>query len=119
MDFADELNLAIAVTNLDKSVKWFGEHLGLDCVFVDKANGWATLVTPWKGVTLGLGVRQEVTPGGCVPTFGVKDLDKARATLEDAGVAFEGPTIEVPNVTRFATFYDLDKNAFMLAEKLS
>ena len=117
MNFADELNLALGVSDLKKSVAWFAEHLGLECGFIDDKNGWATLTTPWKGVTIGLGVRGEVQPGGCVPTFGVTDLDKERARLEKADVRFAGPTVEIPHVTRFATFFDRDGNAFMLAEK--
>lgn len=118
IEYDDELNIALAVTDLDRSVRFFAEHFGFAAHYVDERNRWATLGTFCEGVTLGLSERETVpTGGGATPTFGVKNLDGVRADLEAKGVKFQGPTTEIPGVTKFATFTDPDGNAFMVAEK--
>ncbi|MCH9681939.1 MAG: VOC family protein [Deltaproteobacteria bacterium] len=119
IEYDDEINLALGVTNLERSVAFFGERLGFQKLFVDPKNRWATLGTFVQGVTLGLS-EVETAPGrgGATPTFGVRDLDAVRSRLEAAEVAFDGNTVEIPGVTKFATFFDPDGNAFMLAQKL-
>ena len=47
--------------------------------------------------------------------FGVKDIEKARATLESRGVEFSGPTITIPGVVMLADFEDPDGNRIRLA----
>ena len=72
--------------------------------------------TPWGGVTIGLSQTEELTHGGTVPTFGVKDIEAARAHLESLGTRFDGDTYDVGGMVKLATFYDPDGNAWMLAE---
>ncbi|HSD03011.1 MAG TPA: VOC family protein [Gaiellales bacterium] len=55
---------------------------------------------------------------GATLTFGVADIDAARAHLEAHDVRFDGETSEVPGMVRLATFYDPDGNTFMLAQRL-
>ena len=45
--------------------------------------------------------------------------ESARSALEAAGVKFDGPTQEIPEMVKLATFYDPDNNAFMLAQDLA
>ncbi len=117
--YADEINLALSVQDLERSIQWFVEHLGFSVLMHDQRFAWATLGTHMPGLTLGLAQTEAPSPrGGATPTFGVQDIDVARAKLEGAGVRFDGPTHEIPGVTRFATFFDPDGNAFMLAQKL-
>lgn len=119
IDFDDEINLSIGVTDIKRSAAFFKEHLGFATAFIDEKNGWATVATHQAGLTLGLSARESVAKGGgAIPTFGVKELARVRASLEEQGVRFDGPTVEIPGMTRFATFFDPDGNAFMLAEKL-
>ena len=47
---------------------------------------------------------------------GVKSVDAARATLEKAGVKFDGETREYPGMVRLATFFDPDGNVLELVE---
>jgi len=54
-----------------------------------------------------------------VPVFGVDDFSKSRAALEEAGVQFDGDTIEVEGMVKVATFFDPDGNGLMIAEDLS
>ena len=51
-------------------------------------------------------------------TFGVKDIDKARATLEELQVRFDGETLTIPEMVRLATFFDPDDNKLMLYQSL-
>jgi predicted enzyme related to lactoylglutathione lyase len=46
----------------------------------------------------------------------VEDLDAARRTLEDRGVAFDASVGEVEGFARFATFRDPDGNPVQLIE---
>ena len=55
---------------------------------------------------------------GTVPTFGVKDIDAARAHLESLGTRFDGDTYEIDGMVKLATFYDPDGNAWMLSQLL-
>ncbi len=57
--------------------------------------------------------------GGCVPVWGVRDITAARASLEAAGVRFDGPTQEISGMVKLATFYDPDGNAMMFAQSLT
>ena len=54
-----------------------------------------------------------------MPTFGVNDLDDARAQLEAKDVRVDGDTKEVPGMVKLATFCDPDGNAMMLFQDLS
>ena len=56
---------------------------------------------------------------GAVLTFGVKDIDAARASLESRKVRFDGPTQTIPGMVRLATFFDEDGNALMLYQDLA
>jgi predicted enzyme related to lactoylglutathione lyase len=57
--------------------------------------------------------------GGYVPCLGgVHHLDSVRSRMEEAGVAFEGPTEVVEGFVKLATFLDPDGNRVMLAEDL-
>jgi predicted enzyme related to lactoylglutathione lyase len=48
----------------------------------------------------------------------VTDIAAARGHLERNGVRFDGDTREIEGMVRLATFYDLDGNTFMLAQRL-
>ena len=63
-------------------------------------------------------VNPSQTGGGATLTFGVVDIDSARAWLEAHDVKFDGEKTEVPGMVRLATFYDPDGNTFMLAQRL-
>jgi CreA protein len=113
------LTLALGVRDRKASARWYAEHLGLDLLYDVAEIGWCELSTSVAGVTLGLSEVEEPRPGGPVPTFGVVDLDAARARLESAGVRFDGPPIEHEGMVRLSTFYDPDGHALMLAQNLA
>lgn len=110
------ITLATSVNNLDTSITWFKEVLGLEEVFRAPEAGWAEVTTPLEGVTIGLGQNQEVGgAGGTTPVFGVADIAQARAELEGKDVRFDGETIEMPGMVKLATFFDPDGNSYMLS----
>jgi CreA protein len=111
--------ISVNVSDLDRSIAWWGEMLGFEPTYVMKEYGWCELATSIDGVGLGLGQTEEVKPEGSVtPTFGVSDIDAARAHMEERGVRFDGDTYEISGQVKLCTFYDPDGNPFMLAEIL-
>lgn len=114
------LTIASSVTDLKRSIEWYTNVLGFMHLYTVDEIGWCELQTPVEGgrVNLGLSQVEKVTPGGPTPTWGVKDIDKARAVLESRKVRFDGPTREYPGMVRLATFYDPDGNSLMLYQSL-
>ncbi|MBO9478834.1 VOC family protein [Shimia sp. R11_0] len=113
------ITLSISVSDRHASAAWFEEKLGFTLRYHLDDAGWSELNTKTDGVILGMGEQIEPQPGNCVPVFGVEDIDTARQALEAADVRFDGPTQEIPEMVKLATFYDPDNNAFMLAQDLS
>jgi catechol 2,3-dioxygenase-like lactoylglutathione lyase family enzyme len=117
--YAGHMTAAIGVSDMERSRSWFQERLGVDPIYTLADWGWCELRTPIPGVHLGIGQEETVTPqGGATLTFGVTDIAAARAHLEVNGVRFDGDTREIEGMVRLATFYDLDGNTFMLAQRL-
>ena len=120
IEYDGALAIAVNVSDLDRAVDWYRGALGFEVEGRMDEIGWAELTTPYPGVTLGLSQAEEAfRVGGITPTFGVRDLDAARAELESRGVRFEGESYELEGMVRLATFYDPDGNAFMLAQNLA
>jgi predicted enzyme related to lactoylglutathione lyase len=119
IEYDGALSIAVNVSDLDRAVEWYRDALGFELEGRSDQIGWAELTTPYPGVTLGLSQAEgEFRVGGITPTFGVRDLDAARARLESRGTRFDGDTIEFEGMVRLASFYDPDGNAFMLAQNL-
>lgn len=115
----DTVTIAMSVTDRAVSAAWYKQHLGFEEIFsVDEA-GWTELSTSIPGVTLGLGDAEAVSTGSTMPVFGVEDFDESRSALENAGVEFDGDTIEVEGMVKVAAFFDPDGNGIMIAEDLS
>jgi len=120
IEYDGALAVAVNVSDLGRAVDWYREALGFEVEARADEVGWVELTTPYPGVTLGLSqVEGEPHVGGITPTFGVRDLDAARAQLEARDVRFDGDTFEIEGMVRLATFYDPDGNAFMLAQNLA
>jgi predicted enzyme related to lactoylglutathione lyase len=111
--------ISVNVSDLDRSIAWWGEMLGFEPTYAMREYGWCELATSIEGVGLGLGQVEEVkVSGGVTPTFGVSDIEAARGHMESRGVKFDGDTYEITGQVKLCTFYDPDANPFMLAEVL-
>jgi catechol 2,3-dioxygenase-like lactoylglutathione lyase family enzyme len=117
--WADHMTAALGVSDIDRSIAWYRDVLGFELIYKLDDWAWAELRSPIAEVNVGIGQTEEVEPrGGATLTFGVADIDAARASLEAHDVRFDGETSEVPGMVRLATFYDPDGNTFMLAQRL-
>lgn len=113
------ITLAISVRDRHKSAQWYSDMLGFAVLYHMDDAGWSEMTTNVDGVTLGLGEQTEPAPGNSVPVFGVDDIGVSRASLEAAGVRFDGETETIEGMVSTATFYDLDGNALMIAQDLT
>lgn len=112
------LTLALGVTSLERSVPWYRKLLDGTIVYQLEDIAWCEFSTPVARVTLGLSEVEAVTPGGVTPTFGVVDIDAAKAALDAEGIRQDGPVQEIPDMVRLLTFYDPDGNALMFYQDL-
>lgn len=108
------LTCALGVTDLDRSIAWYRDLLGFELLYRRDDIGWCELKTGVENVAVGLSERREAGgPGGATLTFGVTDLDAAKAALEAAGVRQDGDIVEIAGLVRLLTFFDPDDNALM------
>jgi predicted enzyme related to lactoylglutathione lyase len=113
------ITLTISVRDRHRSAKWYSDMLGFSLLHHMDEAGWSEMATKTDGVTLGLGEQAEPSPGNTVPVFGVADIRADRASLEAAGVRFDGDTETIEGMVSTATFYDPDGNALMIAQDLT
>ncbi len=114
------LTCALSVTSLDRAIPWYESVLGLKLLYRMDEIAWCELETGVARVNLGLSqVESAGGPGGATLTFGVTDLDAAKAALDAAGVRQDGPINEIPGMVRLLTFYDPDGNALMFYQDVS
>jgi len=113
------LTCALGVSDFERSSKWYQEHLGFKLLYKVDEMGWGEFQTPVERVLLGLSQVEKVdVKGGVTMTFGVNDIDQARATLEERGIRFDGDTITIPDMVKLATFFDCDGHKLMLYQSL-
>ena len=55
--------------------------------------------------------------GGATLTFGVTDIEAAKAVLDAEGIRQDGDIVEIPGLVRLLTFFDPDDNALMFYEE--
>ena len=104
------------VSNLEASVEFFVEKLGLTLAFSDAEHGYASIGA--GPISLGLAVAGEAhTDLVGRPTgigFAVDDLDAEHTRLAALGVAFPSPPERQPWGGFIALFADLDGNTYYL-----
>ena len=113
------LTVSMPVSDLDKSIDWYKKMLGFELAYRMDDIGWCEVVSPVANVNVGLSVVEKPNPGGATPTFGVKDINAARAALEENGVRIDGDVVTIDNMVSLLTFYDADDNALMFFQMLT
>ncbi|MDF1799978.1 MAG: VOC family protein [Planctomycetota bacterium] len=119
LGFDGGLTCSLQCSDLDASLSWYQDVLGFEVQYKLDEMAWAEMVSPVKRVNLGLGQVEEVqTKGGATLTWGVQDIEAARAKLEAQDVRFDGETRTIPGMVSLATFFDPDGNQHMLYQDL-
>lgn len=122
LNYDGGLTIAIQVKDRKKSIQWYQEVLGFKLLYDVEEIGWCELATEVAGGKVNVGLSEVESPkvgAGPVPTWGVKDIEKARGILEGKKVRFDGPIREYPGMVKLATFFDPDGNTWMLYQSLS
>lgn len=114
------LACAINVTSFERSIDWYTGILGMKLLYRMDEIAWCELETSVARVTVGLSQVESVPAGGgATLTFGVHDIEAAKATLDAAGVRQDGPIADVPGMVRYLTFFDPDGNALMFYQDMA
>ena len=113
----------ITVSDIQKAKKFFVEDLGLKLVSETPEHNWMELIGHDGGAELGVAQTSDEShsekPGhNAIMTMTVADVAKTRQELEDKGVTFYGPNMEVPGHVIMALFSDFDGNKFQIVQML-
>ncbi len=118
LNYDPGLTIAMKVTDLDRSIDWYQKVLGCELLYKLEDRGWCELSSPVEKVNIGLGQVEEVPAGGPVPTWGVVDIEEAKASLAEHDVAFDGDIMVIEGMVKLLTFFDPDGNGLMLFQDL-
>lgn len=120
-NFDGGLTCGVNVTDIKVSMKWYQEVLEFELLYYMEKLGWCELKSPVEKVNVGLSQVEKMpsSGGNAVLTWGVKDIELAKSTLESRGVRFDGHIRIIKGMVKLATFYDIDGNCFMLYQDLS
>ena len=114
------LTCSMGVSSLDRSIAWYQNVLGFTLLYRVDEIAWCELSSPVARVNVGLGQREQAGgSGGATLTFGVADIEAAKAALDAHQVRQDGPIRDIPGMVRLLTFYDPDDNALMFYQDLS
>lgn len=119
IDYDGGLTCSMGVADLDRSIAWYRDVLGFSLLYRVDEIAWCELSTGVARVNVGLG--QSEAPGGkggSTLTFGVSDIEAAKAELDRHGVRQDGPIRDIPGMVRLLTFFDPDDNALMFYQEM-
>ena len=114
-----ELTVSMPVSDLDAAISWYQDNLGFELKYRMDDIGWCELISPVDKVNVGLSVVEKPNPGGSTPTFGVKDMNAAKASLEANGVKIDGDIVTIEGMVSLLTFFDQDDNSLMFFQMLA
>src|SRR5688572_1708172 len=113
------LTCSLGVSRLDRSIPWYRDVLGFELLYRLEQIAWCELKTGVERVNVGLSeVEEPGGKGGATLTFGVTDIEAAKAELDRQGIRQDGPIQDIPDMVRLLTFYDPDDNALMFYQEL-
>ena len=119
IQFNGGLTLSLPVSDLDEAIDWYQKTLGFKLKYRLDDVGWCELGSSVDKVNVGLSVVESPNPGGATPTFGVQDINAAKATLQSMGVRIDGEIITIDGLVSLLTFYDQDNNSLMFYQEIS
>ncbi len=118
INYASGLTVSVSVSDMDRGIAWYEDVLGYKLLYRMDHIGWCELASSVKDVNVGLSVTEDPKPGGAVPTFGVADIEAAKAWLESKDVKIDGEIIQIEEMVKLLSFYDQDDNALMFFQLL-
>src|SRR3954470_15855378 len=96
MDYDGGLTCALSVSDIDRSIAWYRDVLGFTLLYKMDEAAWCEMSTGVERVSIGLGENIERGGrGGATLTFGVRDLDAAKAAIVAQGVRLDGDIREI------------------------
>lgn len=114
------LTCSLGVSSLDRSIPWYLDVFGGELLYRMDDMAWCEMTSGVARVNVGLSQVEEAGgKGGATLTFGVTDIDAAKAELDRRGIRQDGPIMDIPGMVRLLTFYDPDDNALMFYQDLS
>ncbi len=97
IDYDGGLTCALSVKNLEAGVAWYRDVLGFEPLYVREDIAWGELQTGVAKVNVGLSqVEEPGGKGGATLTFGVTDIDAAKAALDAKGFGRTGRSRRSP-----------------------
>ena len=88
MGYDGGLTCSMGVTDMDRSIAWYRDLLGFTLLYRMEDIAWCELSTGVARVNVGLGQREEAGgAGGATLTWGVTDIEAAKAELATADEA--------------------------------
>ncbi|MEH1858455.1 MAG: VOC family protein [Nostoc sp.] len=106
----------VDVTDLEASVKWYTEKLGLVLESKYDTPSWRQFSIPdIERFAIGLNLSNSVEAGNTVSTFVVKDIVAAHQSLIEKGVEV-GPITDVGHGVQLSVFKDIDGNLLGLRQ---
>lgn len=108
--------IKVDVTNLEASVEWYKDKLGLVPQSKYDTPNWRQFSFPdIAGFAIGLNLSNSVEIGNTVSTFVVNDIVSARQSLIEKGVEVE-PITDVGHGVQLSIFKDIDGNLLGLRQ---
>ncbi len=117
--FDGGLTLSIPVSDLNRSVAWYQDVLGLKLIYQMDQLGWCELASPVARVNVGLSQVEAVKRGETTPTWGVSNIEAARDALVEKGVKLDGEVQVIDGMVKLLGLFDPDDNAIMLYQDIS
>lgn len=118
MHYDGTVMVVLPVNDVNAAKDWYSKVLGCTVVYELPEHHWVEVTTPTENAVIGLG--QFDAPqgnGGSSMSFGVRDMEKAKAALAANGVAV-GEVMEIPSVVKLLEFQDPWGNNLMLYQPL-
>lgn len=118
LDYDGGLTCSMPANDLQSAIDWYQDVLGFKLLYKVDEIGWCELASPVERVNVGLSAVEKPNPGGATPTFGVKDIQAAKAVLESKDVRIDGDVMVIEGMVKLLTFFDPSGNALMFYEAL-